>query len=301
MSKKIKSIKKFNQNYKNFNFSDLTSHADEEYLELAIQMNEGGNPTEEIKYTPEGILEEKNSYEFDANGKLLGHTLLYAIDNMTEKRVLTRNEKGFLISEVKYYGTDAGEKTAYEINDKDVISAIIHYDEDGEFISREEMNYYDSGSLSERCTYDKDKKILSKLTFSPLENDMIEEIEYDDSGAMTSKTIIKFNDKGKDLSTVKTNPQGKLISSITNIYDDRGNIIEKVFKDFYSKRVKYEYNDKDLLIIQELYDDNGMLLRKNMYDYDEDGNIIAEQTYEMDTTRGGRDKHFGTRYEYEFY
>ena len=65
--------------------------------------------------------------------------------------------------------------------------------------------------------------------------------------------------------------------------------------------MKYEYNEKDLLITQELFDDNGMLLRKNMYDHDEEGNIIAEQTYEMDTTRGGRDKHFGTRYEYEFF
>ena len=51
----------------------------------------------------------------------------------------------------------------------------------------------------------------------------------------------------------------------------------------------------------ELFDGNGILLRKNLYEYDDEGNVIAEQTYEMDTTRGGRDKHFGTRYEYELY
>jgi hypothetical protein len=44
-----------------------------------------------------------------------------------------------------------------------------------------------------------------------------------------------------------------------------------------------------------------MLLRKNMYEYDEEGNVSAEQTYEMDTSRGGRDRHFGSRYEYDYY
>ena len=301
MSKKIKSIRRFNQNYKNFNFSDLTSRADEEYLELTVLLDVNGNSSEEIKYLPTSEVEEKSSYEYDTNGKLASHTLLYAIDNFTEKRVLTRNEKGLLISEVKYYSGDSGEKTEYEYNEKDNVTAIIHYDEEGEFISREEIKYDDKGGLTERCTYDINKKIVSRITFTNPADNQIEEIDYDTNGAITSKTIIIFNDKGKELSSVQTNPQGKLITSVKNTYDERGNIIEKIYKDFYSKKVKFEYNDKDLLIVQELFDEQGLLLRKNMYEYDDDKNVIAEQTYEMDTTRGGRDKHFGTRYEYEFF
>lgn len=301
MSKKIKSIRRFNQNYKNFNFSDLTSRADEEYLELTVILDANGNSSEEIKYLPTSEVEEKNTFEYDSNGKLSSHTLLYAIDNFMEKRVLTRNEKGLLISEVKYYSGDSGEKTNYEYNEKDNVTAIIHYDEEGEFVSREEIIYDDKGGLTERCTYDINKKILSRITFTNPDNNQIEEIDYDVNGAIVSKTIIIFNDKGKELSSVQTNPQGKLITSVKNTFDDRGNIIEKIYKDFYSKKVKFEYNDKDLLIVQELFDEQGLLLRKNMYEYDEDKNVIAEQTYEMDTTRGGRDKHFGTRYEYEFF
>ena len=301
MSKKIKSIRRFNQNYKNFNFSDLTSRADEEYLELTVILDANGNSSEEIKYLPTSEVEEKNTYEYDTNGKLATHTLLYAIDNFTEKRVLTRNEKGLLISEIKYYSGDSGEKTEYEYNEKDNVTAIIHFDEEGEFVSREEIIYDDKGGLTERCTYDINKKIVSRITFTNPADNQIEEIDYDANGAITSKTIIIFNDKGKELSSVQTNPQGKLITSVKNTYDDRGNIIEKVYKDFYSKKVKFEYNDKDLLIVQELFDEQGLLLRKNMYEYDDDKNVIAEQTYEMDTTRGGRDKHFGTRYEYEFF
>ncbi len=301
MSKKIKSIRRFNQNYKNFSFSDLTDHGAEEYLELIVLLNENGNTSEEIKFLSDSSIEEKNSFEYDPNGKLISQTLLYAIDNVTEKKVLTRNEKKLLVSEVKYYGSDSGERTNYEYNEKDILTAITNYDEEGEFISREEIKYDDKGSLAERCTYDVDKKILSRISFTYPENNQIEEVEYDINGTIASKTNILFNEKGKEISSVQTNPHGKLITSIKNTYDERGNIIEKIYKDFYSKNVKFEYNDKDLLISQELFDDSGLLLRKNLFEYDEDGNVIAEQTYEMDTTRGGRDKHFGTRYEYEFF
>ena len=65
--------------------------------------------------------------------------------------------------------------------------------------------------------------------------------------------------------------------------------------------MRYTYDEQDRMLTQELFDGSGMLLKKNIYEYDEAGNIITEQTFEIDTSRGGRDKHFGTRYEYEFY
>lgn len=301
MSRKIKSIKRFNQNFKNFSFGEIATHAHDEYLELNVILDQKGNTHEEVKFDSSGQVEEKNSYEFDSNGKLISHTLHYAIDNVTEKRVLTRNEKGLLISETKYYGNDQGEKTEYEYNEKDNVTAIIHYDEEGIFSSREEMKYDEKGSLAERTSIDAEKNILSSLRFSSPENNTVEETEFDSSNNILTKSVIKFDDNGKELSTIQTNPQGKLISAITNIYDERGNIVEKIYKDFYSKKLKYAYNEKDQLISQELFDDSGLLLRKNLFEYDDEGNVVAEQTYEMDTARGGRDKHFGTRYEYEFF
>jgi hypothetical protein len=113
--------------------------------------------------------------------------------------------------------------------------------------------------------------------------------------------VIVFNENGKETSTVQTNPQGKLITKVDVTYDENGNVTRRDYKDFYSKSVFYTYNDKNLVTSQELLDENGILLRKNLYEYDDEGNVIAEQTYEMDTSRGGRDKHYGTRYEYVFY
>ena len=301
MSRKIKSIHRFHQDYKNFSFSDPTNTADEEYKDLTVLLDPSGNVTEEIKYDSNEEVEEKNSYEYNEQGKLLSHTLLYAIENVTEKRVLSRNDKGLLISEMKYYGSDSGECTKYEYNAKDNVSAIEHYDEEGQFLSREEIKYDDNGSLNERATYDASKKLIAKTTFTPPVENLVEEIEYDGSGKILHRTAIKFNEQGKEISTRQTTAEGKLISSVRNSYDERGNLIEKIHKDFYSKTIRYEYNDKDLLITMELFDETGMLLRKNMYEYDDDGNVTTEQTYEMDTTRGGRDKHYGMRYEYLFW
>jgi hypothetical protein len=91
---------------------------------------------------------------------------LYALDDATEKRVLTRNEKGLLISEIKYYGDDTGEKTEYEYDEKDNVTAIIRYDEEGLLISREEIKYDEKGNINDRTTFNQDKIILSKITFS---------------------------------------------------------------------------------------------------------------------------------------
>ena len=301
MSKKIKSVKRFNQNYRNFNFSDMTSRADEEFLEFEFVMDENGNTIEEIKYTADSQLEEKNTYAYYPNGKLHSHILLYAVEDVSQKRILTRNEKGNLISEEKYYGNDSGEKTVYEYDNKDNIVVIINYDEEGVFISKSEVTYNEKGDVTERKTLNTENKITSRLSFSVPEEHQIEESEFDENDKLISKTLLKFNNEGKEISSVQISPQGKLISSVINTFDERGNVIQRLFKDFYSKTINYTYNEKDLLTIQELYDDNGLLLRKNMYEYDDDGNVIAEQTYEMDTSRGGRDKHFGTRYEYQFW
>jgi hypothetical protein len=301
MAGKIKSIKRFNQNYKNFSFAAPGELAEREYLDLIVKLDEKGNVIEEAKYSADETLEEKNSYSFNDQGKLMSHMLFYALDNVTEKRVLTRNAEGLLVEEIKYYGDDAGERTTYGYNEKNLVTRIERFDEEGDFAGCEEMSYDPAGSLSERITFDAERKILSKIRFSPPVENKVEEIESDADGKIISKTMIQFDEKGKELSTVQTNPDGKLISSIRNVYNEKGNVVEKVYKDYYSKTFTYSYNDRDLLAVQELFDESGILLRKNIFEYDDQGNVVTEQSYEMDTTRGGRDRHHGLRYEYEFY
>lgn len=295
---KFKTIHRYNQNYKNFNFSELTPEADEEYLDLTIELDGEGKVVSESKFSNDGELEERSTYVYGPHGKLVEHELFYVVDDAREKRVLTRNEKGNLLSEIKYYGDEEGSRTNYEYDEKENIIGIVNLDEEGVFASREEIKYNEKNVVVERIIIDVDSKIVSKTSFNYLSPTQIEEVETDAKGDLISRTINTFDEKGNELSSVQTNPQGKLISAVANVLDERGNVIEKVYKDFYSKKVKNEYDELDRLTKQEIYDNSGMLVKRNSYVYDDEGNIIEEQNYEMDSSRGGRDRHYGTRYEY---
>jgi hypothetical protein len=261
-------------------------------------LDDQGNLLLEEKYDLEGELEERNSYTYDTNGKLLEHILLYAVEDATEKRVMKRNGKGLLLEETKMYGDDTGERTTYGYNEKDLLIERINYDEEGIFSGKEQFSYDENDSLAEHLKFDISGKLEEKFIFSQKEDKSLEQLQYDGTGKLISKNILKFTEDGKELSSVQTTNDGKLISSVENVFDDKGNIIEKHFKDFYSKSVRYAYDEKNRCIMQELFDGNGVLLRKNMYEFDDADNLLKENTYEMDTTRGGRDKHFETRYEY---
>jgi hypothetical protein len=301
MAQKIKNIKRYNRYFKTFNFSNTQEIAEEEHLESNIDMNENGDPLLEEKFSADGELEERNTYSYNSNNKLLEHSLLYAAEDATEKRILQRDESGKLLVETKYYGTDAGEHTEYVYNEQGEPIERKNFDEEGTFISRDVFSYDEKGGLSEQVSYDAAGAITSRTTFASADDKTIEQCEYEGSGKLISRTVSKFNDAGKEQSSVQTTPDGKLISSVVTFFDERGNILERQYKDFYSKTVRYQYDDQNLCTMQELFDGNGILLRKNMYEYDEAGNLVREQTYEMDTSRGGRDKHFETRYEYQYF
>jgi len=148
MGKAIKTIRRFNQHYKIFSFSDDVPDMEEEFLESVIEMNAEGLVTSESKFDSGGQLEEKNSYRYESHGKLAEHVLLYAAEDMTEKRVMNRDDKGRLLEEIKYYGDDSGERVTYVYDEKDNLVERKYYDEEADLQSHETFVYDEKGSLS---------------------------------------------------------------------------------------------------------------------------------------------------------
>ncbi|MCX6290278.1 MAG: hypothetical protein NT126_00765 [Bacteroidetes bacterium] len=302
MAKQIKTIKRYNQHYKTFRFTDGQPEAEEEFLESVIEMDASGNVLMESKFDSSGELEEKNSYSYESHGKVTEHILLFAMEDMTEKRLFRRDDKGRLLEEIKYYGDDSGERTTFVYDEKDQLIERKYYDEEGEFQYVENFIYDEKGSLVEHGKVNNEGKSEGRHAFAHNHGDhTILENEFGTDGSLASKTLYTVDDAGRELSAVQTTAEGKLISSVITTYDEKGNPLERQFKDFYSKTVKYTYDENNHVLTNELFDTNGMLIKKNMYEYDADGNLSAEQVYEMDSTRGGRDKHFGSRYEFEFF
>ena len=176
---KVKTVLRYNQNYKSFSFSNMEPEADEEYLESRIELDDEGRILKESKCLEDGELEEENSFTYDKNGKILTHVLFFAAEDVTEKRVFERNEKGDLLSETTLYGDEEGEKTVYRYDEKGNIVGIEQFDEEGSANSSEEVLYNQDGKIIERKMFDADKKPAGRTTFTYNGDREIEETEYD--------------------------------------------------------------------------------------------------------------------------
>lgn len=301
MSQKVKTIRRFHQLYKSLNFSELMMKADDEFLELVVEMDAAGNVLRESKFDNAGELEERNDYAYTAGGKLLDHELYYAIEDVSERRVFKRDEKERLLEEVKMYGEDEGEKSVYTYDKGDRVTQYSRFDEEGLLDFREEFEYDDKGDLLFRRKFSAAGQLMEELSAQRGEMLVVEEKSFDSKGQLESTSITRYDASGRETSTVQTNPQGKLISSVHTTYDEHGNVLERAYKDFFSKTIRYAYDDGNRMITQELFDNTGLLLRKNIYEYDETGRLLTEQVFEIDASRGGRDKHYGMRFEYDYH
>jgi uncharacterized protein YuzE len=301
MNNKIKNIRRFNQQFQALSFSELMRTADAEFLEFVAELDEQGNPLLESKFDAEGQLEERNEFSYDNNGKLIAHTLFYAVDDVSEKKQFKRDDKGRLIEEVKIYGEDIGERIQYEYDEHGRICSIIRYDEEGDFDFRESLTYNLKGDMESRIKYGSNDRLIESFLFNFPDERTIEEKELDAAGKVVGVTLVKKDEAGREVSSVQTTAEGKLISSMLATYDVNGNVIQKQYKDFYSKTVCYAYDESNRMISQELFDATGLLLRKNVYEYDEFDNLLTEKVFEIDASRAGRDKHYQSRYEYEYF
>lgn len=272
-----------------------------EYLESFIEFDNNGNTVKETKFLKDGSPEEISSFVYDDKNKLLENTLEYVPDEASEKRQLERDGEGRVIRETKFYGDMAGEHVEYSY-DEDRITEIKSFDEEGDYLTREEILYDDKKQLISRTVFDKDNAVQEKKEYRHADDGQaVEENIFDGKGQLQKTTLTRINADKKETDSVEKTGQGKLISATHTTYDAHGNVLERRIKDYFSKRHVFAYDEQNRCIEEALYDEHGTLLRRQQFDYDSDGRLLAEQSYEMDVTRGGRDKHLAVRYEYGYY
>jgi len=273
-----------------------------EYLESLVEYDTRGNVVRETKFLEDGKAEEINTYAYDSSDRLTEHTLDYVPDEASEKRVLERDPEGRVTRESKYYGELAGERTEYTYDDAGNITEIKSFDEEGDFSTREEIAYDEKKQVTLRVVYDPNNEVLEKREFSHSDDGLsVEEKLYDKNGELQKKTLARQDADRRETDSEERTGQGKLISAMHSLYDGKGNLLERQYKDFNSKVLRYRYDDQNRCTAEELFDDHGVLLRKHLFEFDAQGRLETEQNYEMNAARGARDKHLAIRYEYENY
>ena len=272
-----------------------------EYLETSIEFDANGNTIKETKYLQDGSPEEVSSYLYDDGNRLLEHTLEYVPDEASEKRVIERDGDGRIVRETKFYGDMAGEHTDYAY-EEDRIASIRSYDEEGDFQAREEIRYNEKKLPVARISYDKNDVVQERREYTHSDDGLsVEEKVIDAKGNLQRSSVTQLNANKKETQTVEKTGQGKLMSAIQSTYDEKGNLTERIIRDAFSKRHVFTYDDQDRCVEEALYGEGGILMRRNQFEFDENGRLLSEQNYVIDVTRGGRDKHLAIRYDYDYF
>ncbi|MBL0342466.1 MAG: hypothetical protein IPP71_17115 [Bacteroidetes bacterium] len=129
----------------------------------------------------------------------------------------------------------------------------------------------------------------------------VEKRVYDNKDQLIRTTKISYNDKGELVRITEKNGDGVVISDIASTHDDRGNVIERKIRDFHSRTLRFEFDENDSCITEEVFDENGNLTMKSNYEFDENKNLLTESGYFMDMNRSAQMANTQSRYEYEYY
>jgi len=296
---KVKSIKKYTTRFKKMAFGGVP---DEEVLASHTFFDEKGNLVAEEKIDEDDGILEINKYLYDDSGKMVRHNLIMEAEGISEMYEFNRDEKNRLLSEIKYYGEDPGEKTEYSYSTHDQPVTIARYDADGEPESFEKIAYNERDLLVEHQKMGPDQKLIETTKIGYNEKDgPIEKRVYDAKDKLIRTTAISYNDKGELVRITEKNSDGIVISDIISTYDDRGNVIQRKIRDFHSRTLRFEFDESDNCITEEIFDENGNLTMKSNYEFDENKQLISESGYFMDMNRSAQMANTQSRYEYEYF
>ncbi|MBA3284365.1 MAG: hypothetical protein H0U27_04815 [Nitrosopumilus sp.] len=303
-TKNLKAIRTYNSPFRALSFAMPEEENADEFLFSEIKYNEKGNIIEESNYTSENRLEEKRTYKYDENGKLIEETVLHAAEDFEEKRKIIRDEKGHSIEEIREYPDGTTEKTIIKRDDNENITEIIVLDEDGEQESRQLFKYDDKNNLKSHVKLDMDGEVIEATECECDEHGNIiakKEILPEEGIEISSET--EYDEQGRELRSTAYNEKGQKISEVEIVYDEKGNHIETISKDYInradSRRITFSYDDKNC-IEERVMTLNDELLRQVNYCYDDNGNLIEEESLQPDYSKGGKQA-YKKKYEYEYY
>lgn len=294
---KLKTVKRFTKIFKSLQFN---SHVDNgvEFLSLQTFYNEEDKPVEELKYMQDGSMDERHIYRWE-NKHLISHTIEMQQEGMSEEYRFTRTQEGRLTSEQKFYGDDAGEATEYFYNTEGQMEKVVKYDADG-IKEHEEQFEFENKLLKIHRILDGSENLLSESEYRNEDGRPVLRKERDSDGNELHQTVYEYDDKGNLIKTITSNPEGKVIESYSVTFDERGNITEKAFRDFYPRTFRYRYDEMNRCIEEEMYNAFGQLSSKTVYEFDDAGELAAEINYNLDHHHSHHDSNKAHRFEYGY-
>lgn len=216
------------------------------------------SPAKEAEYL---LVKEQH---YDSEGRA-GLYFLYEYDN-----------NGYLIKTTEYSGSSAEYWLEYENDAQGRAVKETRCDKAGPGIYRE-FEYDEAGNMVLKQEYEKNGDPGAHWVY-----------EYDSAGNMVKNTVISSTGKIYGITEYEYDGEGRLISNTEK--DEDGKVLEAY---------TYEYRlNKDGLAEERISRDmGGSIYRVKQFEYDEDGNVTAETTFDGKNELLGKTEYAYTLYE----
>jgi hypothetical protein len=298
----VKLIQKFATPINSMLRGNIKSEVDA-YVALSTTYNEKGLQLSETKFFEDGSIEEQHAFTYSDEGFLILHHVAIPDDNIEESFITNRNGEGLPLEIIKMYGEEPGERTTYEYGANKQPILITQYDADGELESTEKIEYNADNKLISRVVEAPNSDpSYRKVIFSYTSEGLLEKAEeFDANDKLLGSHVYSYDADGREIRLQQFNDLNKLTVDVTSEYDQDGLLIRKVSSGFYTRISNYNYDEAGRLIEESYSDENGFVISRSSYEFNEDGSLGSETVYETDLTRGGRDTHISYSYEYEYH
>lgn len=173
-----------------------------------------------------------------------------------------------------YDGDLLVETSQYDENDYAIIKTLNVYNTEGQLVTKK--NYYDEASVEEVFAYDYAGGLLKA------------EYLVDDTGnRQCCKEYFYENPKNNTLLTkeIEYDEDGNILYMYIYKYDDSGSLVEKEFDEVAAKDKRvfnYEYDGNGNLVKELTYNFDEILIAKKYCKYNEEGLILSEETEDLD-------------------
>ena len=232
------------------------------------------------------ILQYQIKTNFDKLGKVTSIIHYGGEGNLQRKDIYHYNNDGFLI-ELSSYGPDGllAWKNIFTYNEHNKITQEASYDPDGSLDWEDKYKYDRNDHLLEKISYlveDKNEYVSRTFRYNS-QNQLAKETSYYPDGKRSSDFIYTYNFDGKLLEEKFYDYYKKLTLKDQYKYDRKDNLKEWILIDKNGKLVNnyegiakksYQYNGKNNIIGIEMKNDQGNIVKKEIFQYGKDERLL---------------------------
>lgn len=299
MAKKVARIRSFIAPIAQFGASPTvapTLHHEAEY-------DSEGRVIKETKYFEDGTTDVVHEYRYDSQGRIVEEVLYYALSESTEC-TQTRYDDGRqqMESVVIYDDEEEGERTITRFDSEQQPVEITRYDEDGELEGRETLRYYRPGKVLEHEWYDaQDELVKKEANQYNAKDQLVAQTIWSADPEEINQTVTITHQPGKTIAEAR-DEDGELLYTRVHEMDEKGRIRRLVHADANGQQQEQrtEYDEADHLVMQEWRNGGGQVMRKQLFSYDDEGQLAEETLFEPNPYEA-RNSHYVIRYETEWH